>query len=282
MKNIWVTTILLFLATASAAPRTAAQAGSIEFVAHATPSGGLEEPVRGFPFFLLSKSFEEIAKEVKLHYPKPDMDAFIDQLKVTKELKAWMKKNHWVKLDGEEFVNKLEVADIMGVPEFFAAYVERNSGDKTEVFPMPKFKASDKAKDPAKFDRMVADYHNAIRTFLINNPKSTAGMDLNLEEIDPATQWEQYNAKSIPEIHQQTLTLAQSKYVVAKTATDLQGQGFLRGIPPGTYWLSSLDVPADVGDARPRWDTAVMVRPGETTYVSLSNANAIVSAHNSP
>lgn len=282
MKNACVATILLLLATTSAAPRTAAQAGSIEFVARATPSGGLEEPVRGFPFFLLTKSFEDISREAKLLYPKPDMDAFIDKLKVSKELKAWMKKSHWIRLNGEEFVNKLEVSDVVGVPEFFAAYVERNSGDKTIIFPNPKFKASDRVKDPAKYDRMVADYHNAVRTFLVNNPKSTAGMDLNLEEIDPATQWDLYEAKSIPEIHEKTLALAQSKYVVARTATDLQGQGYLRGIPAGTYWLSTLDVTADVGDARPRWDTVVTVRPGQTTYVALSNANAIAIAHNSP
>ncbi|MGA8220227.1 MAG: hypothetical protein WB780_01140 [Candidatus Acidiferrales bacterium] len=282
MKNACLATFLLFVATATAAPRTSAQAGSIEFVARATPSGGLEEPIRGFPFFLLTKSFEDISKEAKLLYPKPDMDVFIDKLKVTKELKAWMKKNHWIRLDGEEFVDKLEVSDVIGVPEFFAAYVERNSGDKTIVFPGPKYKAADRVKDPAKYERMVAEYHAAVRTFLTNNPKSTAGMDLNLEDIDPATQWDQYEAKSIPEIHQKTLALAQSKYVVARTSTDLQGQGFLRGIPAGTYWLSSLDVSADIGDARPRWDTAVTVRPGQTTYVALSSANAISAAHASP
>jgi hypothetical protein len=282
MKNTFRTAIFLFVAIPSGAPRVAAQAGSIEFVARATPSGGVEEPVRGFPFYLLTKSFEDISKEAQILYPKPDMDAFVDKLKVSKELKAWMKKNHWIRLNGEEFVNKLEVVDIMSVPEFFAAYVERNSGDQTVVFPSPKFKPSDKVKDPAKYDRLEAEYRAAVRTFLTNNPKSTAGMDLNLEEIDPATKWDQYEAKSLPEIHRQTLALAQSKYTVARTETDLQGQGFLRGIPPGTYWLSSLDVPASVGDVRPRWDMAVTVRAGETTYVALSNANAMPPGHGSP
>ncbi len=54
-----------------------AQNGSIEFVARATPSGGLEEPVRGFPFFLLSRSFEEIEKDADAESPKPDLNAFI-------------------------------------------------------------------------------------------------------------------------------------------------------------------------------------------------------------
>jgi hypothetical protein len=62
---------------------------------------------------------------------------------------------------------------------------------------------------------------------------------------------------------------------VARTETDLQGQGFLRGIPPGAYWLSTLDVAAAVGEARPRWDLPVAVRAGEITRVALSNANVV-------
>ncbi len=84
------------------------QTGSIDFVARATPSGGLDEPVRGFPFFLLSKSFDEITREAEAAYPKPDFDAEVDKLQVSKELKAWMKKNHMMQLSGEDFIQKLK------------------------------------------------------------------------------------------------------------------------------------------------------------------------------
>src|ERR1700729_1788450 len=101
------------------APQVAAQqTGSLEFTARATPSGGLDEPIRGFPFYLLSKSFEDINKEGDANYPKPDMDAFIDKLEVSPELKQWMKKSHSVSLSGEDFTHKLHVDDIMNVPEF--------------------------------------------------------------------------------------------------------------------------------------------------------------------
>jgi len=70
---------ILIAATIAVVPRATAQDGSIEFVAHATPSGGLEEPVRGFPFYLLRKSFEEIGKEADADDPKPDLDQFIDK-----------------------------------------------------------------------------------------------------------------------------------------------------------------------------------------------------------
>lgn len=260
----------------SGAPRAGAQDGSVEFIARATPSSGVEEPIRGFPFYLLSRSYEEIQKEVAANYPKPDMDAFIDKMTgASKELRAWMKKNHWVQLSGEDFVKKLEVDDVMNVPEFFDAYVQRMSGDQTVTFPEPKYKMEQLKKDPDKYNRLKAEYREEIKQFLIKNPKSKDGMDLNLEDIDPFNRWTQVQAKSEPDIQRRMQELAQAKYLVARTQTDLEGQGVLRRIPPGTYWLSSLQVSAAVGDAHLRWDTPVSVRPGQPTYITLSNVNAV-------
>jgi hypothetical protein len=260
MKNAARVTILsLLIGMISGAPRAGAQDGSIEFIARATPSSGVEEPVRGFPFYLLSKSFEEIQKEVAANYPKPDMDAFIDAMTgASKQLRTWMKKNHWVQLSGEDFVKMLEVDDIMNVPEFFDAYVERMSGDQTVSFPTPHYKPEQLKKDPDKYNRLKAEYRESVKQFLIKNPKSTAGMDLNL-----------------PDIQRRMEELAQSKYLVARAQTDVEGQGVLRRVPPGKYWISSLEVAAAVGDAHLRWDTPVSVRPGQPTYITLSNVNAV-------
>ena len=262
---------------AAAAPRTHAQTqnGSVEFVARVTPSAGIEEPLRGFPFFLLTKSYEDITKEVEAGYPKPDMDAFIDKLEVSKELKAWMKKNHWVQLNGPDFVHKLGVDDVMGVPEFFEAYVSRMSGDGTVKFPQPKYKPADRTKDPAKYAKLRAEYTDAVRRFLEASPDSTDGIDLALEDVNSGPKWSTLEAKRDPEIRRRVMELAQSKYLVARTQTNLDGEGSIQRIPPGTYWLSTLDVPANVGDARPRWDVSLPVRPGQETRVALSNANAL-------
>ena len=273
-KTIWALVSLLGLALALA-PHAAAQNGSIEFVAQATPSGGLQEPVRGFPFFLLSKSFAEIAKEAAETYPKPDMDAFIAKLDVSPELKAWMKKNDWVVLSGEDFIHKLHTDDILTVPEFKKAYLDRNSGDQSADFPEPKFKASDEKKNPAKFKKLSDDYVEAIRHYIQAHPGSMNGIDLGLAEIDPSPKWNAILGTRSAAIHQRTLDLAQSNYLVARAETNLQGQGFVRDLVPGNYWLSTLDVPVIVGDARPRWDVAVSLRPGETKYVSLSNSNSV-------
>ncbi len=258
------------------ASRAAAQTGSIEFVARAAPSGGLEEPVRGFPFYLLSKSFDDIEKEVDQANPKPDMNAFIDNLdsKYSPELKSWMRKNQWVSLSGPEFVNKLTTKDILTVPEFRKAYIERNAGDRTENFPKPKAKPSDQAKNPAKFEKLSAEYEEAVHRYIDQHPESVEGIDLNFTDIDPGRKWSALVGKRLPEVRRRALELAQSKYLVARAETNLQGQGYLNSVLPGTYWISTLDVAAVVGDTRSQWDVAVTVHPGHTEYVALSNVNA--------
>jgi hypothetical protein len=280
---IFPVAILSLLGFAFSPLRASAQSknGSVEFVARATPSGGLEEPVRGFPFFLLSKSFEEINREVDASLPKPDMDAFIDKLDVSKELKAWMKKNHWLQLSGGDFVEKVKPADVIEVPEFFTAYLHRNSGYAATNFPKSKVKSSDTAKDPAKAAKGLADYKEAVRRYIDQNPDTIDGIDLELAQSDPSSKWNALQAKRGPELHRTALDLAQSKYFVARTETDLHGEGVLSGIQPGSYWLSTLDISADVGDARLRWDTQLNVRPGEEARVALTNVNAS-QVHDTP
>jgi len=280
------TRIAAFLALGMAAVvvRAAAQTGSIEFVVRATPSGGLDEPVRGFPFYLLSKSFVDIEKEVEVANPKPDMNAFIDKLDppVSPELKAWMKKKQWVSLAGDDFNKKLTATDILGVPEFRKAYIERNAGNNSTNFPKPKAKPADETKDPEKFKKLSDEYVEAVKHYIEQYPESIDGIELSLAEIDPGPKWSAILGRRGPEVLRRSVELAQSKYLVARAETDLQGQGFLRGLAPGEYWISTLDVSAVVGDARPRWDVPVTVRPGQTEYVSLSNVNSIQPSHATP
>lgn len=282
MKSAFVAASLLAFLFASSTPRAAAQNGAIQFVVQATPSSGIAEPVRGFPISLLSKSFADIGKEVEATTPKPDQDAFIDRLTVSKEMKAWMKKNHTVRLSGDAFVHSLHSADIMGVPEFFDSYMQRNSGDEFVSFPKPKYKPADKVKDPEKYEKLHKEYLEAIQRYIDINPQSIEGIDLGLAEKDPGAQWDSIVAKRAPEVRHQTLLLARSKYLVAQTQTDLQGQGFFPRVPPGTYWISSLDVSADVGDVRPRWDVPVNVLAGQTVYITLNEANSVQPVRTSP
>lgn len=271
----------LWLALAFSPLRAAAQNGSLQFLARLTPSGGVEEPVRSFPFYLLTKSYADIQKEAALAAPGANMDAFIDDLDVSKELKAWMKSNHWVNLSGEDFVKKLKVDNVMNVPEFFHAYVERMVGDSTVMFPTPKYKPEDKIKDPEKYARLKKQYLDACRLFLVQNPTTTDGIDLSLEEVNPGHKWDILKAKSLKDTDRETRELAQGRYLVARAETDLEGQGSIRGVQPGTYWLSTLNIDASVGDARERWDVPVTIQPGGPSYLTLSNINSVHSGRTS-
>jgi hypothetical protein len=281
MKRV-LPAIFLFLFFAFFAPHARAQDGSIEFVAKATPSEGAEEPVRGFPFYLLSKSFEDINREADHDFPSPDMNAFIATLDVSPELKAWMKKNQWVVLSGDEFIHKVHTDDVMNVPEFYHSYTEREAGDKSANFPKPKFKPEEQTKKPEKYKAEVEEYHQAIRQYAQSFPDSVDGIDIELEQVNPQWKWNELLGKWKRERHARVVTLAQSKYLVARVETDLQGQGFVRQVSPGNYWLSTLEVSATVGDAHSQWDVPVSVRPGQTAYLSLSNANARPSLQASP
>lgn len=259
-----------------------AQDGAIRLVADGTPTGGLQEPVRGFPFFLLSKSFQQIQRDTEAADPKPNMDAFIDKLDVSPELKVWMKKNHSVSLTGEDFIHKLTPADVLGVPEFRSAYMERNAGDQSIGFPKPKYKASDQQNNPAKFKRLSDEYHETLLHYITTYPQTLAGIDLSLTDVDPGSRWSILLARRIPEIHRRALDLAESKYLVARAQTDLQGQAILQNIPPGQYWVSTLDVDAEVGDVHLRWDVPVTVLPSRTASVALSNVNSVQSSPGMP
>ena len=79
-----------------------------------------------------------------------------------------MKTNHRVNLEGEAFTKKLKVDDIMDVPEFFTAYVERMSGDQTMGFPKPKYK-------PERAEKGSGQIRQAERTISRSNANIFCG-----------------------------------------------------------------------------------------------------------
>ncbi len=117
----------------------------------------------------------------------------------------------------------------------------------------------------------------AIRAFVIADPDSKDGLDLGLEEVNPGHKWDMVKAKNLADLARETADLARGKYLVARAESDMQGQGALRGIPAGNYWLGTLNIEAVAGDARERWDVPVTVHAGQPSYVTLTNINAVKS-----
>jgi len=260
----------------------AAQNGAIELAVKVRPASGIAEPARGMPFCLLSKSFEDIRREAESADPAPDMDAFIEKLKVTPELKAWMKRSKAVSLSSTDFTKGLKPDDVMGVPEFFDAYMRINASSKGIAFPTTKANEKDKTKNPEKYKKLNQEYLDAIKKFIIANPSSVEGMENELAEVDPTHAWNELVKRRAADIHRHTLDAADGRYLVAHAETNLNGEARLENVAPGTYWLSTLDVTATVGDMYLKWDLPVTVASGETARVALSNSNALESAKSVP
>jgi len=251
------------------------QPGAIEFVARVTPTDGRPEPARQLIFFLLRKSFAEIRKEAEEIEPKPDLSKFIDGLDVSPELKAWMKMKKSVELAGSEFIRKLKVDDVMKVPEFYDAYLKRNSGDVAVGFPEPKFRRVDERKEPEKHSKQKEEFHRLMRKYIEINPQSIDGIEVYLDAINPGQRWTRQEAEMKQRARRRALELAQRQYLAGKTETDLEGRGSFLGLAPGEYWLGTLETEAVVGDARLRWDAKVSVLGDKIAQVELTNLNAV-------
>lgn len=269
------TLLALVLPALRAAAPQATAAGTVEFAATATPSGGRAEPVMRLSVSLLRKSFADIHKEAEQSEAKPDLDKFIDALKVSKELKAWMTRTRSVELSGSEFSKKLTTKDLFDVPEFSEAYLARNAGDATVGFPVLKAKEKDRTENPARYEKAKKEYHENLRKFIENNPQSRDGMEVELDSINPGPRWAAQESERKSRIRDRALELAESAYLLAKTETNLDGRGAFANVAPGDYWLSTIEGEATVGDARLRWDVAVPVRAGRVTRVTLTNVNAV-------
>jgi|HubBroStandDraft_6_1064221.scaffolds.fasta_scaffold142661_1 hypothetical protein len=265
--------------------RLAAQStGRIEFAARVVPTGGDPEPVRHLTFYLLRKSVEDIRKEAAQTATLTSLDQFIDSLGATPELKAWMHKHHSVLLAGEPFTKSLTPEDIVGIPEFFKAYMNHNEAFRGLGFPEPKYTEKEKKTNPEKYKELRENYEAAIRKYIAGAPDRVKGMDLELVDLNPSPAWESLERKERQMIETRAFQLAETRYLVARTDTDLDGQGSFSGIAPGHYWIGLFGAQAMSGDVRVRWDFPVTVRQGETASVELSNLNAApasASAQNS-
>ena len=262
----------------SVAAQTPPATGAVEFVARVMPTGGHSEPVRALQFYLLRKSLEDIRIEAEKSDPPPDMDRFIDSLEGSPELKDWMKKHHRVNLQGKDFTSHLTGEEIVGVKEFLDAYTALNGGTHSGGFPEPKYKESEKTKNPEKYDREHAQYITAMQKFVKANPDSLDGLDVELTDKNPGRRWSQLEGEQSERAERRALQLAQSVYLAGETESGPDSRGSFAELAPGTYWLTTLDTPALAGDVRLRWDLPITVRAGETTRVELSNVNAIEPA----
>jgi len=282
MRNLFRHSFLLMALLFFASPLPPQTAtGAITLSAHLAASGAYPEPVREFTFYILTKSYSEIAQEVASQDVLPTREEFIDKFPLSPALKKWMKTHSVVDLASPDLDKLVTVDDIMDIPEFFEAYEQSNSGGVTKGLPRPKYKESDKQSNPDRYNKEKEEWLAATRKFIETNSYTIQGIELELLGINPKSEWDKLQSAHNHKVAQLAPDTAQLKYLAAKAETDLDGHATIGGLPAGTYWVSSLNSEATSGDRRMVWDVSAKVQPGQTTHLELSNLNAI-DAHHPP
>jgi hypothetical protein len=249
--------------------------GSLDISAHITPTGARPEPVRQFTFYVLTKSYMEIRKEVSAQFPLADREDFINNLKISPELKGWMKQHGVVDLTAPDLDKLVTADDVMNIPEFFSAYQRSNSGGVTNGRPRPKYKETDKEANPAKYEKQQDEYLAATKKFIETHPSTISGMETELAGVNPKYKWDKALQEHNQKVAQNAPDVAQTKYLAARGDTDLDGHLVIRGLPAGTYWVTSLGMDAASGDRRLLWDVPVKIQAGSATRLELTNVNGM-------
>jgi hypothetical protein len=266
---------LLLLCAAGGGTTAQSTNGTLHFTARITPTAARPEPVRQFTFYVLTKSYADVVKEVEEQSPLPTRDKFIDDLKLSLELKDWLKARDVFDLTTPGFDRLLTADDIIHVPEFLLAYQRSNSGGVTQGIPRPKYRDADKTENPERYKKQVEEYHTTLKKFIQAHPESVRGIELELESISPQRKWQQLQAEHKKRVLYLAPSVAQTKYLAAKADTDLDGSASLSGLAPGNYWISTLNLDANAGDVRLFWDVPVTIAPGQSVRIELTNLNAV-------
>jgi hypothetical protein len=248
--------------------------GAIDLAARITPTEARPEPVRQFTFYVLTKSYAEITKDVEAQEVAPNREKFIDDLKVSSELKQWLQAHDAFDLTVPNMDQLVSPDDVLHVPEFLLAYQRSNSGGVTKGIPKPRFADADKTQNPARYEKQHQEYILALKKFIETHPESVNGMELELSGVNPQPKWAQLRAEHKKRVLRLAPELAQTKYLAAQADTDLDGRASISNLPAGSYWISTLNLDAGAGDTRLRWDVPVAIQGGHTTRIELTNLNA--------
>lgn len=256
--------------------------GEIDLTARVSPTAARPEPARQFTIYVLNKSYADIVKEVQAQDPLPARDKFIDDLKVSPELKAWLKAHDILDLTMPDVDRLITPDDVIHVPEFLLAYQRSNSGGVTAGLPKPRYTDADKKDHPERYKKLHDEYLVALKKFIQARPETANGMELELPGVNPQSSWARIQAEHDRFVALRTPETAQTKYLVAKGETDLDGHCSISGVPVGKYWLSSLNIDANAGDVHLRWDVPVQIAAGQVTRIELTNLNSVGSVGATP
>jgi hypothetical protein len=276
MSPFFVAHFLSLLCCLFACASTRAQSanGAVDLTARVSPTAARPEPVRQFTFYVLTKSYADIVKDVEADEAPPSREKFIAELKVSPQLKDWLRAHDAFDLTAPNLDQMVTADDVLKIPEFLLAYQRSNSGGVTPGIPKPKYKEAEKTSNPDRYKREVDEYLAALRKFIQAHPESVNGMELELEGVNPQYKWAQLETAHQKRVMQLAPEVAQTRYLAAQADTDLDGHALVANLAAGNYWISTLGLEVGAGDTHVRWDVPISIQGGRTTRIELTNLNA--------
>ncbi len=127
----------------------------------------------------------------------------------------------------------------------------------------------DEASNPEKFNEAKAEYKEGDPQIHRQDAGKHPGNRWRSDRNQPVHKMGAAETDQRRRLEKRTLEVAQTRYLVAQTDTNLDGRGIFAGLAPGSYWIGMLGMQAVSGDVRLRWDFPVTVRPGETAHVRV-------------
>src|SRR6202012_4447883 len=239
--------ICISLATAAVlacfgqATRAKNSPGTLDITARITPTQARPEPVRQFTFYILTKSYEDIAKDVEANDAPPDRDKFIRELKVSDQLKEWLKGHDQFDLTYPNLDKALTPDDVLYVPEFLLAYQRANSGGVPYGIPKPKYADADKTAHPDRYQKQHDEYFVALKKFIQTHPESMSGVELELSGVNPQSKWALLQTEREKGLRRGGPEMAQTKNLAAQGDSHLDGHAAAT-LPAGNYWVSTLNL----------------------------------------
>src|SRR5256886_15414662 len=115
LNRIWMGVVVACAIAGAAPAQDQGGTGALEFTAYVSPTAAKPEPVRDFTFYVLTKSFEEIKKEIETKNGAPDREKFIAGLKLSPELREWLQKHDVLDLTMPGLDKLLTADDILHV-----------------------------------------------------------------------------------------------------------------------------------------------------------------------
>src|SRR5260370_33669314 len=229
MRKLYILAGLLCLAS-STSLHAQTETVALDFKTNVTQSAAKTELLRDFTIYVITKSYDDIVKDIDLGDGPPSRDKFTDDLKISPELRDWLHKHDVMDITLPGFDKLMTPDDVLHVPEFLLAYQRSNSGGVTNGIPKPKYRDADKTENPERYEKQKQEYLSTLKKFIQAHPETVSGMELELEGVNPARKWAEAQNSHRRRVQQLAPAQAQTTYLAAKADTELDGHGQIQGL----------------------------------------------------